>query len=111
MAATKQATREVTVTAVYKFREVARICFEVLSSDETTKYHTCFNHDAAHGSCTCPGFEKWHKACYHLTGLRPRAQAYFESRKPSALVAAPVSAARRRNAPLNDNNRTFSLMR
>jgi hypothetical protein len=113
MKSTKQAVKEVTVLNVYKFREVARICFEVLASNGTDKYTTCFSNDAAHGSCTCDGFTKYHKACYHLTGLRPRAQEYFESRQPVAPVAAPqkdTEAQRRRNAPLNDN-RGFSLMR
>ncbi|HAT45528.1 MAG TPA: hypothetical protein DDW33_14155 [Ktedonobacter sp.] len=90
MAARKQATKEVTVTAVYKFIAIARICFEVLSSDEATKYTACFSNDANHGSCTCPGFTDFHKVCYHLTGLRPRAQAYFDSRKAAAAPVQPV---------------------
>lgn len=82
MRSTKTATKEVTVLAVYKFRDVARICFEVLASDETTKYNTCFNGDAQHASCNCPGHDEFHKVCYHITGLKARAQAYFESRQP-----------------------------
>ena len=68
----------VTVLAVYKFRNVARICFEVLSSNGTDRYHTCFQGDGRE-SCTCPSTSK--KGCYHLEQLRPRAQAYFESQR------------------------------
>ena|SRR6266702_1550890 len=78
--ATVKTPKTVTVIAVYKFTKVARICFEVLSSDEITKYNTCFNGDAEHGSCNCDGHEQYHKDCYHIKGLRPRAQAYFDSR-------------------------------
>ncbi len=58
-------TKTVTVLNVYKFRKIARICFEVLSSDEQTHYHTCFQGDGRE-SCSCPS----KKGCYHLDGLR-----------------------------------------
>ncbi len=90
----KQVTpKEVSVIAVYKFTKAARICFEVLSSDEITKYNTCFNGDAEHGSCNCDGHEQYHKDCYHIKGLRPRAQAYFDSRSEAEEETPGIDAA------------------
>ncbi len=80
---TATATKEVQVLHIYRFRQVARICFEVLSSDNETHYNTCFNNDAQHGVCQCDRFVKGHKECYHIKNLRPQAQAYFESRQPT----------------------------
>ncbi len=74
----KKTQKQVTVLAVYKFRKVARICFSVLSSNGSDKYHTCFQGNGRE-SCDCPSTSK--KGCYHRDGLRPQAQAYFESQK------------------------------
>jgi hypothetical protein len=109
MTQTTKATKIVKIIATFRFNLIARICFKVASSAGDTTYHTCFNGSAEHASCTCPATSP--RGCYHINQLRPVAQAYFESRKPAAPVVVPVSAEHRRNAPLNDNNRTFSLMR
>jgi hypothetical protein len=76
--------KSVTVLATYKFRKVARICFTVLSSKGDQQYNCCFSNDAQHASCSCPATRE----CYHISQLRERAAAYFESRK----LAAPVSS-------------------
>jgi len=76
----------VTVLNVYKFKSpLNRICFEILSSDETTKYNTCFNGSASHAACGCDRFVKGHKECYHIEQLRPRAQAYFDERETARI--------------------------
>jgi hypothetical protein len=75
-----KAQKVVQILATYKFNHIARICFTVKSSRGDEKYNTCFDRDAAHGSCTCPS----HGGCYHLDQLRPVAQAYFEARETAA---------------------------
>jgi len=89
--ATAKTPKTVSVIAVYKFTKVARICFEVLSSDEITRYHTCFSNDAQHGVCNCPATSP--KGCYHINQLRPRAQAYFDSRSEAEEETPGIDAA------------------
>jgi hypothetical protein len=85
--AIQNATKEVQLLHIYRFKEVARICFEVLSSDNETHYNTCFNGDAQHAACGCDRFVKAHRECYHIEGLRPTAQAYFTERLAQAETA------------------------
>jgi hypothetical protein len=73
--------KTVQILATYRFHHTPRICFTVKSSRGDEKYNTCFDRDAAHGSCSCPA----KAGCYHLDQLRPIAQKYFGSReKPVA---------------------------
>ncbi len=71
--------KTVQVLTIYRFKETARICFVVESSNGLDTYHTCFNRDENHGSCTCPAI----RGCYHLDQLKARAAEYFQSRQPA----------------------------
>ncbi len=97
--ATTKTQKQVTVLATYKFNKVARICFTVRSSNGLDKYNTCFQGNG-HESCGCPS----KGGCYHRDQLRPVAQAFLESLKLA-------QEEQRSNAPLNQRNSGFSLMR
>jgi hypothetical protein len=87
----KQATQEISILHIYRWKEVSRICFEIESTDGSQKYNVCFSEDTAHGSCTCDGHSVWHKVCKHITGLTGKAAEYFEARKPAAPVSSSVA--------------------
>lgn len=77
------ATKIVQVLATYRFTKIARICFEVLSSKGTDRYHTCFDGSTERGSCDCPSRTE----CYHIKQLRPIAESYFAERQFEVEVA------------------------
>jgi hypothetical protein len=85
--------KEVTILNIYRFKNVSRVCFEVLSSDNETRYHTCFDGSVEKHSCTCPAGSNGRR-CYHVSGLTARAAEYFASRQPvQAEKANPVAEA------------------
>jgi hypothetical protein len=88
MKTTTKVQKTVQVLATYKFKQVQRICFTVLSSNGNDKYHTCFQGDGRE-SCDCPAGLKGRK-CYHVEQLRERAQSYFQSKQQAdSPVVAP----------------------
>lgn len=58
--------KQVHIIARYFLKKSGIVCYAVRSSNGTDIYRTCVSNGRA--SCTCPGFERFHK-CYHATQI------------------------------------------
>lgn len=110
------------LTALYRtfIKSNSYVVYTFLSSDDVTRYTTTLNELGIATGCSCPGNATFHKFCRHMrAGERLEATRTSEQAQEVAPVVAQAQAiaasysteTQRRNAPLNDSNRTFSLLR
>lgn len=72
MATTKKAAaskKELTIVAIYKFKSNGKLngtrC-TLVRNGEGEEYQVWTHSNGCSSSCTCEGFTKWHRKCYHI---------------------------------------------
>lgn len=139
----QEQTRELTVTARYamKTNKVLNGHVCTLVRNDQGKVHQVWTHsNGCASSCTCEGYQTWHKSCYHIrfveareqlrssgqntentavmvvvasTPVKPVAKREVKKtqvRTRNAKVASKQETQRRLDAPLN-GNQGFSLLK